>query len=136
MRPLFIPNSLFLSVSIENPSRMHNRRINATIGLRYDDASKVEKIVLDIREMLSNHPEIDQNQISIVTLENLAPFSLELLLYTFTKATERVAFQQVQQDVFLKVLKIIELNGAKCPFPTTSIDFSNELTLNSKIYRT
>ena len=44
-RPLYIPNSLFSQISVENPSRMSNRRIKETIGLRYGDASKVETII-------------------------------------------------------------------------------------------
>ncbi|WP_252857383.1 mechanosensitive ion channel family protein, partial [Shigella sonnei] len=40
-RPLYVPNSLFSSISVENPGRMTNRRITTTIGLRYEDAAKV-----------------------------------------------------------------------------------------------
>ena len=36
-RPLYIPNSIFASISVENPSRMSNRRIYEKIGIRYDD---------------------------------------------------------------------------------------------------
>ena len=40
-RPLYVPNSTFSSVSLENPSRMTNRRIYETIGVRYEDAGRV-----------------------------------------------------------------------------------------------
>ena len=33
-RPLYVPNSVFSQISIQNPSRMLNRRIYETIGLR------------------------------------------------------------------------------------------------------
>ena len=39
-RPLYVPNSVFSSIVVENPSRMLNRRINETFGLRYQDADK------------------------------------------------------------------------------------------------
>ncbi|MDA1382236.1 mechanosensitive ion channel family protein [Plesiomonas shigelloides subsp. oncorhynchi] len=39
-RPLYVPNSVFSNISVENPGRMTNRRITATIGLRYEDAEK------------------------------------------------------------------------------------------------
>lgn len=54
-RPLYVPNSLFSSISVENPGRMTNRRITTTIGLRYEDAAKVGVIVEAVREMLKNH---------------------------------------------------------------------------------
>ena len=37
-RPLYVPNSVFGQISVENPSRMHNRRIYEVIGVRYADS--------------------------------------------------------------------------------------------------
>ena len=36
-RPLYVPNATFAKLTVENPSKMLNRRIYETIGLRYDD---------------------------------------------------------------------------------------------------
>ena len=47
-RPLYIPNSIFASISVENPSRMSNRRIYEKIGIRYDDVSKMNTIVTEV----------------------------------------------------------------------------------------
>ncbi|MBD5745659.1 mechanosensitive ion channel family protein, partial [Citrobacter freundii] len=58
-RPLYVPNSIFSSISVENPGRMTNRRIKTVIGLRYEDADKVGAVVESVREMLQNHPGID-----------------------------------------------------------------------------
>ncbi len=125
-RPLFVPNSLFLTLSIENPSRMQNRRIKETIGLRYEDADKVAPILKQIEEMLKNHEEIDQTKITFVNLVHFNASSLDFLIYTFTKTTNWVRFQQVQQDVFLKTIEIIEKNGAACAFPTTTLDLPGD----------
>lgn len=38
-RPLYVPNSAFASLTVENPSRMSNRRIHGVIGVGYDDVS-------------------------------------------------------------------------------------------------
>ncbi|WP_258868179.1 mechanosensitive ion channel family protein [Alkalilimnicola ehrlichii] len=45
LRPLYVPNSTFNSIALENPSRMSNRRIFETIGIRYNDADKMATIV-------------------------------------------------------------------------------------------
>ena len=55
-RPLYIPNAVFTTIAVENPSRMHNRRIYETIGIRYDDAPKMAGIVSDVEHMLRSHP--------------------------------------------------------------------------------
>ena len=61
-RPLYIPNAIFTTIAVENPSRMSNRRIYETIGLRYDDAAKLEPIVRAVEQMLRAHPEIDTSR--------------------------------------------------------------------------
>ena len=66
-RPLYIPNAVFANIAVENPSRMTNRRIYETIGVRYGDAGKIDNIVADVKTMLQEHPEIDANQTLIVT---------------------------------------------------------------------
>ena len=43
-RPLYVPNAIFSQISIQNPSRMRNRRIYETIGIRYDDIDRVDVI--------------------------------------------------------------------------------------------
>ena len=43
-RPLYIPNAIFTTIAVENPSRMSNRRIYETIGLRYDDAARWSRL--------------------------------------------------------------------------------------------
>ncbi|MFQ5559473.1 MAG: mechanosensitive ion channel family protein, partial [Nitrospinota bacterium] len=86
-RPLYVPNATFTSVSVENPSRMTNRRIYETLGVRYDDASRVGPIIDGVREMLFNHPEIDSRQTLIVNLNKFSASSLDFFVYTFTKTT-------------------------------------------------
>lgn len=120
-RPLYVPNNVFTNISIENPSRMTNRRIKTYIGVRYDDASKLALILADVENMLRHHPEIDTNQTLMVNLVEFAPSSLNFMVYTFTKTTNWVRFQAIQQDVFLKIIDIIIGHGAECAFPTTTL---------------
>lgn len=120
-RPLYVPNGILTNVAIENPSRMQNRRIHLTIGVRYDDANKIPAITRKIETMLSNHPEIDTTQTFFVNLYDIAPSALNILVYTFTKTTEWLRFQEIQQDVLLKVIDIIGQHGAECAFPTRTL---------------
>ena len=121
-RPLYIPNSVFNTLALENPSRMTNRRIYETIGLRYQDVSKVGSIVEDVKTMLKNHQEIDAQQTLIVNLVSYAPSSLDFFVYTFTKTTEWVRFHEIKQDVMLKIIEIVLSHDAEFAFPTTTLD--------------
>jgi MscS family membrane protein len=124
-RPLYVPNSIFTTIAVENPSRMNNRRIYETIGIRYDDAAKMETIIRKVKEMLLNHPEIDTRQTLIVNLNSFAPSSIDFFIYTFTKTTNWIRFHEIKQDVLLLVMKIIEAEGAEMAFPTSTIHFAN-----------
>jgi MscS family membrane protein len=132
-RPLYVPNSVFTTISVENPSRMTNRRIYETIGLRYDDVDKVDNIVNDVKTMLQEHEEIDTRQTLIVNLVEFAPSSLDFFIYTFTKTTNWVRFHEIKQDVMLKVLNIIDSHGAECAFPTSTIHLSNAPELETSV---
>ena len=62
-RPLYIPNSVFANISVENPSRMTSRRIYETVGIRYDDIDKMDLIVAQVKGMLLEHPNCQLQQI-------------------------------------------------------------------------
>jgi MscS family membrane protein len=134
-RPLYVPNGAFSTISLENPSRMLNRRIKTTVGLRYQDAPKLSQILGDIEAMLRNHSEIDTNQTLMVNLFEFGASSLNVLIYTFTKTTNWVKFQAVQQDVFLKIIEIITQHNAECAFPTTTLDIPPDTLINSNQHR-
>lgn len=121
-RPLYVPNSVFNKLSLENPSRMSHRRIFETIGIRYRDADKMGVIVEDVKAMLLAHEEIDTSQTMIVNFNYFAPSSLDFFVYTFTKTTNWIRFHEIKQDVLLRIVAIIHSHGADTAFPTTTID--------------
>jgi MscS family membrane protein len=124
-RPLYVPNSIFSTIAVENPSRMTNRRIKETIGIRYDDANKMDKIVEMVRQMLLEHPEIDTKKTLIVNFNAFASSSLDFFIYTFTKTTNWVDYHQIKQDILLKTLNIIKGEGAETAFPTSTIHMAD-----------
>lgn len=120
-RPLYVPNAVFTTISVENPSRMLNRRIYETIGIRYTDVSGMAEIVAEIRTMLENHEDIDQDQTIIANFLAFNASSLDIMIYAFTKTIEWVRFHEVKQDVLLKISDIIEGHGAEVAFPTRTL---------------
>ncbi|MDH5786483.1 MAG: mechanosensitive ion channel family protein [Chromatiales bacterium] len=124
-RPLYVPNSTFASIAVENPSRMSHRRIYETIGIRYGDSDKMVAITAAVREMLLQHEEIDTSQTLIVNFNAFAPSSLDFFIYTFTKTTNWVKYHEVKQDVLLRVMQIIEQHGAEIAFPTSTVHLAD-----------
>lgn len=128
-RPLYVPNSTFTTIAVENPSRMHNRRIYETIGIRYADVHSMKKIVDEIREMLKNHDEIDTNQTLIVNFLTFNASSLDIMVYTFTKTVVWVRYHEVKEEILLKISDIIESYGAEVAFPTRTLHLPDGVRL-------
>lgn len=119
--PIYVPNAVFTSIVVENPSRMSHRRIKETIGLRYDDFAVVVAVVADIKAMLQAHPAIDATQTLIVNFNQFGASSLDLMIYTFTKTRVWVEYHEVKQDVLLQIGGIIARHGAEIAFPTQTL---------------
>jgi MscS family membrane protein len=128
-RPLYVPNSTFSLISVENPSRMTHRRLNETIGVRYTDFSVLPTILADIKDMISKHEDIDSNQTYMVNFNQFGPSSLDFFIYAYTKTVDWRTFHNVKEDVLFKAMKIIESHNAEVAFPTHTVHMAN----NSKM---
>ncbi|MDD1781981.1 mechanosensitive ion channel family protein [Enterovibrio sp. ZSDZ35] len=132
-RPLYVPNSVFSSIVVQNPSRMQHRRINETIGLRYKDADKIAGIVADVKTMLEKHPDIEHSATLMVNFDAFAGSSLNFFIYTFTKTVNWSRYHDVKQDVMLKIVDIVHAHGADFAFPTRTIAFERDDAIEAAI---
>ena len=115
---IYIPNSVFMNIIVENPSRMTHRRIREVIGLRYKDLPKMLSIVEDVKIMISNHSDIDHNQTTIVNFDSYNDSSIDFFIITYADTTEWARYHEIKQDVLMKIGEIIEKNNAEIAFPT------------------
>lgn len=121
-RPLYVPNATFTTISLENPSRMRNRRIYETIGIRYDDIDRMQPIVDEVRQMLIDDAEIETDERTlIVNFNGFNASSLDFFVYTFTKTTNWVEFHGVKQRILLQIAEIIARHGAEIAYPTRTL---------------
>jgi MscS family membrane protein len=126
-RPLYVPNSVFTNISVQNPSRMSHRRIYETVGLRYDDAAQLQSIIDEVKQMLIDHDDLDTTQTLIVNFNAFGSSSLDFFIYTFTKTTDWIRYHEVKQDVLFKVMNIVAKQGAEVAFPTSTVHLSEPL---------
>ena len=113
----YVPNAVLSSVIVINASRMKSRCIRETVGIRHSDAAVIDKIIQEIRVMLQAHVGIDQRRLSLVHFTGLGSFSLKVSICAFTKTIDRKTYYDVQQDIFLNIVKLIEQNGAALAAP-------------------
>ena len=123
---LYIPNTAFSSIIVENATRMSNRRINETIGIRYDDLNKMKDIIQDVNNILENNIDIDQTQKAKVFFKSFSASSCDFFIYAFTITKDWEEFLRIKQDVLLKVAEIIEKHNAEIAYPTTTVFINRE----------
>ena len=128
--PIYVPNAVFTTIVVENPSRMTHRRIQETIGIRYDDIAQVQSIVDEAEKMLRAHPDMDASQTMIVNFNQFSASSLDIMLYAFTKTTDWVRYHAVKQDVLLKIADIIAQHQAQIAFPTRTLHIQEPVLEN------
>ncbi|WP_148715703.1 mechanosensitive ion channel family protein [Chitinolyticbacter meiyuanensis] len=130
-RPLYVPNSAFATISVENPSRMSHRRIHETIGLRREDARLLPDVLAAVQGMLQQHTQIDANQTLMVHFDRFGDSSLDFFVYCFTKTTVWTEYHQVKQDVLLNIVEIVHAHGAAIAYPVRRL--STELRADSSL---
>lgn len=130
-RPLYVPNSIFANIAVENPSRMTNRRIYETFGIRYDDIDKMDAITADVESMLKAHPAIATSHTLMVNFVACSPSSVDFFVYTFTKTTVWTEFHVIKQDVLLKIADIVTKHGAEMAFPTSTVHMPDGIALSN-----
>ena len=126
--PYIIPNSMFLVNPIKNLDHRHQRRINFTAGLRYEDFDKVEPVIKDMLELLAGHEQIDSDATIRVNLAAYGASTLDINVLCF--AVEGLGgsdFFALQQDLLLACGRIVAGHGADFAFPTTTVDFPGGL---------
>lgn len=124
-RPLYVPNSLFNSVTVQNPSRMTHRRIQETITVRYDDITRIQGMVDAITAYLKSSEYVAQDQTIIVNFNGYGASSLNILIYCMTITTDWVAFHQHKQKVLLDIGDIVLQQGGDFAYPTQRLQLEH-----------
>ena len=123
-----IPNQIIANTKIINHSRRDERRIKFRVGLTYDTtSSQIQKIVNELKEMIASHPDISKRSLQIVNFERFSDSSLDIFIYIFANSSDWKKYLSIKEDINLKVIKIVEDNGAKFAFPSRSIYIEKEV---------
>ncbi len=138
-----IPNSLVSVSSVMNWNRRAvGRRIKMYISVTYEsDMDNLRHGVEDIRNMLKVHPDIANPEhkhasmmkgfkfmskedtqgiksTQLVFVDRYNDFSIDILVYCFTRTVNWAEWLAVKEDVMYKVAEILKNNNLKFAYPT------------------
>lgn len=116
-----VPNKIVANESIYNYSEMPVRRIDLVVRLGYSARpEQVLAIVQDIRALLKGHSGIDQ-EYWVVNFSELGAYSLDLIVYCFTRSTVWEEYLEVRQDLLLRIMGTCRARGAELAYPSSTV---------------
>jgi MscS family membrane protein len=130
-RPIYIPNSLFSKMVVVNPSRMTHRQFKEIIGIRYSDLGLAKGIILDIKDMILSHSDVDPILPTIVRLTSFGDYSVDILVSAYIRPTDTDGFSRAKEDIFFKIADIIKQHGADFAYPTSTIEIAKALPVGN-----
>ena len=128
-QPLYVPNSVFSTIVVVNPSRMTHWKIEEKVGIRYKNFEALRPLIRDIQQMLDNHPALDPSQDHTVYFDKFSQFSLDIAVTAYTTAIQKHQIGKIKQDILLQTGDIMASHGLAFAFPTTSLDMVDPVTV-------
>ncbi|WP_201353343.1 mechanosensitive ion channel family protein [Hydrogenimonas urashimensis] len=151
-----VPNAVLANSPLKNWSkRSVGRRIKMHVGVTYGaDRQRLMAAIKEIETMLREHPgiaspqKVDRQMISrrskrsrkllsmedkygikttlLVYLDEFDDYSINILIYCFSKSVVWQEWLEVKQDVLLKIWEILDRHGLDFAFPSESVYFDPE----------
>jgi len=115
--PIYIPNSIFNEIIIENKSRTNNISLSEIVNIQYEDINKINKIIKEIENMLSSSKDTNKKSPPSVYLENFNDFSLNLRIKAIINTGNRTKYNRIKHNLLLKIEEIITKNNAEFAKP-------------------
>ncbi len=121
-----VPNQTFTNSTIVNHSKRPLRRLRATLGLSYETTPDQMRTFLEsMRALLADHPALDPEG-QRVYFNEFADSSLNILIQCWTKSTAVTDFLKAQEDIFLRIMELVEEQGLEIAYPTRTLYFRDE----------
>lgn len=118
---LHIPNSEVSAVAITNWSELEKRRFFTSLVLTLETPlSKVEKVRVEIEDMLKEEADIFSDSIS-VKFQNILGNGIEIVVIAYTSITDYAQFLKLKEQLNYRVLQILEDNKVQLAYNTQTI---------------
>lgn len=116
-----IPNGDFSSQKIENFAPRDMFLFNPILGLRQETTpDQLRYLLVELRALLYAHPKIDPEG-PRVRLLGLAQGALRLEFFAYIFGTDFDDFMEVQEDLYLHILRIVAESGTDFAFSSQTI---------------
>jgi len=130
-----IPNAEFAQRHIVNLSVCDRMLLTATLGLRYETTDDQLRFLLaELRELLHAHPTTIHTADDPVRVRfvGFGDFSLNVAIRAYIKASNRNEFLAIQEDILLRVMRLVKQAGTGFAFPSRTLYQTRDGGLDSE----
>lgn len=123
-----VPNSRFITASVDNMGARRYRRLSCKLSLTYDTPpDRIEAFCEGVRELVRQHPYMRKDYYQVY-LNELAASSLDVLLYVFWATPDWNTELRERHRLLLDILRLASRLGVEFAFPTQTIYMKSEET--------
>ncbi|MDJ1257953.1 MAG: mechanosensitive ion channel family protein [Candidatus Midichloria sp.] len=107
-KQVFIPNSAFLTASIENSSRLSHRIFSEEIKVLCADYKKIIGLIKDIKSFIKTHKEIDGRESISIDIIEISQNVIRLSIKGFAKCTEIGKFGKFRNNLLVEIAEMVK----------------------------
>ena len=127
-----IPNAALSKMSVVNFGRRDQTMMKSVLGVRYETTpEQLRYLLVKLRELLLSHPCINPDT-ARARFIGFGASSLDIEVFAYVKTTIRAEFLGVQEDVWLRVMDLVEQSGTGFAFPSQTLYFGRDNGLDPK----
>ncbi|MCA1789357.1 MAG: mechanosensitive ion channel family protein, partial [Thioalkalivibrio sp.] len=114
-----IPNAEFVNLYIENFARRDRVLLRTTIRLRYETTpDQLRWVLAEVRKLLLQHPMVTPEP-ARARFAGFGDHSVDIEIFAYVSTNDFNEFLGVQEDIFLRLIDIIDESGTGFAFPST-----------------
>lgn len=121
---IHIPNHKFTVNIVRNLTQKSHWRIKTHLAISYLDVDKINNIVANMRKVLANHPQVEQQRLHRrVFLETINPENqaLMILISCFVKTSRFEEYLRVKESILIDLLRVVSHHGARLATPIRTV---------------
>lgn len=113
-----VPNSEFSNMQLENFAKRDRILLNTTLQVRYETTpDQLRYLIAEIRKLLIAHPKVAADPLR-VRFSEFGSHSLDISIFAYVLTNNRSEFMAIKEDVFLRMMDVVERAGAQFAFPS------------------
>lgn len=114
-----VPNAEFVNLNIENLTRRNQMLLQTRMGFRYETGpDQLRWLLAEVRKLLLQHPMVAQEP-ARARFAGFGNHSMDIEIFAYVKTNDFSEFFSIREDIFLRLIDIVEESGTTFAVPTT-----------------